>query len=142
MGSRFDSQPSRVAAPLLATTFVILGGAVACTGVVLVFSSDPAVPLMIVGGIVFGLGLLTVLFRERPAEGSRSVMSWVFSRSARPAQIDYRPLLRKPRWQKFGTNAPPSLAEIRDLKDTDRNWVPSNTRAGRRSSEQGRHGPA
>ncbi|QDU37987.1 hypothetical protein Mal4_23060 [Maioricimonas rarisocia] len=135
MGSRFDSQPSRVAAPLLATSFVILGGALACTGVVLVFSPDPAVPLMIVGGIAVGLGLLAVLFRERPGGGSRSVMSWVFSRGARPAHMDYRPVLRKPRWQQYGTNAPPSLAEIRDLKDTDRNWVPSNTRAGRRSQK-------
>lgn len=83
MGSRFDSRPSRVAAPLLATTFVILGGAIACTGVVLVFSREPAVPLMIVGGIAIGLGLMAVLFRERPTGGSRSVMSWVFSRNAR-----------------------------------------------------------
>ncbi|MEW4528879.1 hypothetical protein [Maioricimonas sp. JC845] len=140
MGSRFDSRPSRVAAPLLATTFVILGGAIACTGVVLVFSREPAVPLMIVGGIAVGLGLMAVLFRERPTGGSRSVMSWVFSRNARPAHVDYRPVIRKPRWQQFGTNAPPSPDEIRELKDTDRNWVPSNTRAGRRSQRRPQDG--
>ena len=140
MGSHFNGQPNRVAAPLLATCFVILGGALACTGMTLAFSADPTIPLMVIGGVTAGLGLLAILFRERPAVRSRSVMSWVFSRNARPAQVNYRPAIRKPRWQQFGTNAPPSLDEIRDLKDSERNWVPSNTRAGFRSQRRSQGG--
>src|SRR5690554_1298117 len=48
MGSHFNGQPNRVAAPLLATCFVIFGGAIACTGMVLVFSADPTVPLTVI----------------------------------------------------------------------------------------------
>ena len=105
-----------------------LVGCTVCTG--LLFWQNPEVPVAVlsIGGL---LALVTILLRLRPELPSDCL--WLFSRSRRPAEADYTPTLIKSHPSTFGTNRPPTVEEIRELKDTPRNWVPSRSRSGRAS---------
>jgi hypothetical protein len=96
----------------------------------LAFRQTPEVPIYVlaIGG---GLALLAVGLRMRPDLPSDGL--WLFSRVRRTAGADYVPQIIKSAPTTFGTNRPPTVEEIRELKDSPRTWVPSQSRSGRSS---------
>ena len=98
---------------------------------VLAFQDHPEAGVWVLG-VGGGLGLLTLVLRVRPELPSECL--WLFTRGRRATSPDYVPRIIKPTpVTTFGTNRPPTAEEIRDLKDTPRNWVPSQSRSGRKS---------
>jgi hypothetical protein len=86
--------------------------------------------LMAIAGSLFTL-LVVWLLRDRPEGSLRESFAWL-SRKPAEAPVDYEPKVKRAERVRYGTNRPPTAEELRDLKDGDRNWVPSNTPAGQR----------
>jgi hypothetical protein len=129
MSGTFRFRSDRNSGGLFASTVVLT---VALFGALFVgMLSNPGQPMMVWGvggGGLFGLLLLVWLLRDRPNSQLRDSFGWL-SRRPKEQQLDYDPRLIKSGPQRFGTNQPPTAAELRELKDTDRNWVPSNATA-------------
>jgi hypothetical protein len=108
----------------------------AVTGVAFVLvliADDPDKAFLLIAGGIFLLAVVGAWLYSRPASLLSDTMSWVLSRKARPDRVDYL-MARKPvSFRRFGTNTPPSVDQIRDLKSgTTNNWVPSRTSSERK----------
>jgi hypothetical protein len=100
----------------------------------LAFRRTPEVSIYVlsIGG---GLALLSLILRLRPELPSECL--WLFDRGRRTPGGDYVPQIIKTVPTTFGTNHPPTVEEIRELKDSPRTWVPSQSRSGRSSLRRG-----
>jgi hypothetical protein len=136
MWENMKFRTDRNAGGLLASTIVLT---VAFLGALMVallaFPRDPRIPWLIGGGIVLFILLFVWLLRDRPANSMRDSFGWLMGRKRVKLYPEYEPRLIKGDPHRYGTNHPPTLDEIREVKDesTSRNWVPSNTRSGRRT---------
>lgn len=84
--------------------------------------------LWAIGGVFLLAGLLFWL-SFKPVSVLKDTMSWVQSRRARPETADFTIARREAAMARFGTNAPPSLDELREQRDqSNNNWVPSRER--------------
>lgn len=63
-------------------------------------------------------------------------LSWFRRRKGRNQYVGYSPRISKPTYDTFGTNAPPTVDEVRDIKAEGKNWVPSRTAASRARPSQ------
>ena len=99
----------------------------------LAFRQIPQVPVYVLtaGGAV---AILMLVLRVRPELPSRCL--WLFARGRQSTGNEYVPRIIKTVPTVFGTNHPPTLDEVRELKDSLRTWVPSQTRSGRSSLRQ------
>jgi len=125
-------RPSREASSLAAAMLVLVQ---ALTGLafLLVILSESADRdfLWAIGGVFLLAGLLFWL-TFKPVSVLRDTMSWVQNRRARPAQVDFTIRRREAAMARFGTNAPPTLEELREQRETGgNNWVPSRVRQRR-----------
>lgn len=122
--SESPHQRTRITGPLIGATVVLIFGALGCSIMMAAAGSDPIAAL----GIFFiGLaliGMMLWLLRATPEMGA-SMYDWVKSRRSRPAPLAYEPELRAAASKRFGTNAPPTIDQVRDLKDGLNTWVPS-----------------
>lgn len=122
---------------LLASTIVLTIGFLACLFIgVVAYPRQPVVPIVISGGLVSFFLLFVWMFRDRPAVSQRDRFRWLSRKKDAMPGADYEPRRIESadsRPQQYGTQRPPTLDEIRELKDSDRNWVPSNTSGSRRS---------
>ncbi|MEW4488745.1 hypothetical protein AB1L42_11715 [Thalassoglobus sp. JC818] len=110
---------------ILASTFVLLTGAIGLLFVIAVTGGDPYTSI-ISGVITFvGLCLLVFLIRATSSLSPKNVYNWVFSKQARP-EAEYQPRRAREASRSYGDNRPPNAEELRDMKDGLRNWVPSN----------------
>jgi hypothetical protein len=100
----------------------------------LAFRQTPEVAIYVltIGG---GLALLSLILRMRPELPSECL--WLFSRGRHTAAPDYVPRIIRSAPTTFGTNHPPTVEEIRELKDSPRTWVPSQSCSGRQSLRRG-----
>jgi hypothetical protein len=100
----------------------------------LAFRRTPEVSIYVlsIGG---GMALLSLILRLRPELPSECL--WLFSRGRQTAGADYVPQIIKSVPTSFGTNRPPTVEEIRELKDSPRTWVPSQSRSGCSSLRRG-----
>jgi hypothetical protein len=100
----------------------------------LAFRRTPEVSIYVlaIGG---GLALLSLLLRVRPEFPSECL--WLFSRGRQTGGADYVPRIIKSVPTRFGTNRPPTVEEVRELKDSPRTWVPSQSCSGRQSLRRG-----
>ncbi|MBX3444090.1 MAG: hypothetical protein KF774_16925 [Planctomyces sp.] len=126
-------RPDRHSSSIAAAMLVLLQAAVGAAFVLVLVTDAPDRTFLLVGGaILVGAGAFIWLL-SRHAGGLKDSMLWVFSRKARPEPLDYAISRRPVSFRRFGTNAPPSVDQIRDLKSgTTNNWVPSRT-SGRAS---------
>jgi hypothetical protein len=115
--------------------FVLVQALTGIAFVLVLIASDAEVSFAVVGGIVLAFAFVLIWAFSRPGLLLRDSMNWVFSRKARPERVDYD-LSRKPvSFRRYGTNTPPSVDVIRDLKSgTTNNWVPSRQTGGRSRS--------
>lgn len=126
MARKFESRPDRWAGPLLASTLVMLLGGVGVAVVVAVGGGDPLVCLVLIGCLIFCVLIFGYLLRAVPSNTLSSQFGWTRSRQARP-ENEYSPEAIRTR-HRYGTNHPPTVEEIRDMKDGLHNWVPSRDR--------------
>jgi hypothetical protein len=129
-GYRFRSSRNSggVFASTVVLTIAIFGGIV--VGSVAFPRNTGIVWLVAIAGFIFTL-MMVWLLRDRPTGSLRESFAWL-SRKPAEAPLDYEPKAKRPERVRYGTNRPPTAEELRDMKDGDRNWVPSNTPAGQR----------
>lgn len=124
MSNQFGRDNGNMAAGIFAATFVVIGGLLICTAVSFSFSDSPTKSYFIIGAIFFFL--ITLLYKiatGRVANGAAS--SNVFSILAKDKEnddVDYVPELKR---KKQKSQTPPSVDQIRELKDGTNNWVPT-----------------
>lgn len=132
MGNNYKFRSDRNSGGLFASTVVLT---IFVFGLIIVgsvaFPRDPGTVWAVAGGGFLLILLLVWLLRDRPQGSLRERFNWL-SRPPAEAPLDYQPEVKRPERVRYGTNRPPTADEIRDLKEGDRNWVPSNTPAGRR----------
>jgi len=122
---------SRVAGSIMASILVLMVGMVGVCAVAFMVNPEqaPTSLLVVFGSLaLFILLVLGVMPRVSLPTGN---VAWFNRRKAREEYLGYDPKLDKPVVQRFGTNAPPTVEEVRELKDTNRTWVPSRTVSGR-----------
>ena len=134
MSEKLRYRSDRNSGGLLASTVVLMVGFFGCLFVgMLQFPRQPLVPWLIGGGAVVVLFLLVWMLRDRPSTTMRDRFRWLSRRSDAIPGAGYEPRLVKLGPTRYGTRRPPTTEEIRDLKDNERNWVPSNSPGSRRS---------
>ena len=132
MGNSYNFRSQRNSGGVFASTVVLT---IFVFGMIVVgsvaFPRDPGTVWLAAGGGFVIILLLVWVLRDKPQGTQREMFSWLSRRKAEQP-LDYEPKLRRENRPRYGTNRPPTVDEIRDLKEGDRNWVPSNTPAGRR----------
>lgn len=92
------------------------------------------------------LGLTLVLavfwFLTPASELPSAIYSWVLNRQNDKDDLEgYEPLTKKVKRMKTGPLAPPSVEEVRDIKEKSNNWVPTGS-SSRRIVASRRLGPS
>ena len=120
-------RPSRVLAPLLATAAILLMGTAFVVAIILGFGEAKPIPIAIAVGCGFTVGLLLWLLRDKPEAKQRHWFAWVSSRRGVPEPPAYRLAIIRQKLE-FGKKQPPTLEELREMKDPTRTWVPHRSR--------------
>lgn len=123
-----DDKPKdlgRTAAALMATTFVVLLGVGFCGFIVLAFSEEPAVPLLVCALMVLTVVLFGWLLRDRPPHHVRERNFFWISRRRTEVEPEYIPRRRHPRPRRRVPNQPPTVERVRDLANNVNTWVPT-----------------
>lgn len=125
-------RPSREASSLAASMLVVVQAFTGLAFILLILSDQPDQNfLWAVGGVFLLAGILFWL-SFKPVSILRDTMSWAKSRGARPEPVDFTMARRESAIARFGTNAPPSLDDLREQRDSsNNNWVPSRERRSR-----------
>ncbi|WP_437225630.1 hypothetical protein SH661x_004155 [Planctomicrobium sp. SH661] len=124
MPANFQFRPDRRSGPLLASTLVLFLGAIGAAVVVTASGTNPYVGLAIFAGFAAIVPVFVFLLRVSPQRTLTSLYSWIKSREFRETE-EYKPkAVRSVR--DYGTNRPPSVADLKELKNGTNNWVPSN----------------
>jgi hypothetical protein len=112
----------------LATCFVALGGAIACTAIAT--GGDPEhleATLVPVGGVVVGMIVLLLFLRDRPPETRLwTNWNWLLRRGKRRIAYRLRPKL-PPCDRVPDAPAPPTAESIRNIAGGPNTWVPAST---------------
>jgi hypothetical protein len=131
-------RPSREASSLAAAMLVLVQALTGLAFLLVIFSERADRNfLWAIGGLFVLAGFLFWL-SFKPVSKLKDTMAWVASRRARPEPFDFTIARREAAIAKFGTNAPPSLEDLREERATSvNNWVPSRVRERRfRSREE------
>lgn len=129
MAVQQNRDAGRNAVALLATAVVLLFGAAACAFLILTAVDRPGWPLA--GAAAFFTLFSIVLFTwgtrsEQPRE-RQGLLAWLRGRETVDPCESYRPHLRKPQSQDFGTIAPPSVESVREAAEDFVRWVPHSS---------------
>jgi len=125
-------RPSREASSLALAMLVLVQALTGLAFLLVIFSENAD------RNFLWAIGGLLVLFAFlfwlsfKPVSKLKDTMAWVASRKARPEALDFTIARREAAMARFGTNAPPSLEELREERDGSvNNWVPSRVRERR-----------
>ncbi len=124
MGDDLRFRPSRMVAPLLATLITLVLGTAFCIVIVLGAGEARPGPILVAVGGALGFGLMLWSWRDRPQANQRNLFGWMISRRHRAEQSSYRLSVIRHKHQ-YGQNQPPTLDQIREIKDPTRTWVPT-----------------
>ena len=138
-GSGWGSR--RNVAPYLGATIVIvLGfGGILLTSM-MVFPNAAFETLMAVsGGFV---GVLAFFWAMRPsAELPSAIYSWVLNRKPADDELKgYEPLTKRTKRLNPETHVPPSVDDVRNIKKSSNNWVPTGSNSPKRVARSRRLG--
>lgn len=120
----------RFAAGLFAATVVITSGMGVCLMLAFLFAPDAWWPLAaIVGGVALLSGTLW-LFSDSPLRFAKDTNLY----GVRKEQVDeyvesFRPRHRRRKGRPLGSNKPPSVDDLRQIKEDSNAWYPSERRA-------------
>lgn len=129
----------RNVAPYLGATIVIvLGfGGILLTAMMIF----PQATMQTVVACSLGLTLVLALFwgLTPGSELPSAIYGWVNNRKSDSDELQgYEPLTKKTKRMKTGPHAPPSVEEVREIKENSNNWVPTS---GKRIVPSRRLGP-
>ncbi len=126
MQFRRKNDLGRTAAALLASSFVMVGGFIACGAMIFVFIDNPDIEFTILFGVMLVLAAILWLLREKPTDAVRARNFFWFSRKQSDMYAaTYSPRRRRrPEYQPPGNNSPPTAESIRELRDGLNTWVP------------------
>lgn len=125
MSAPFQFRPDRRSGPLLASTLVLFLGALGAAVVVTASGKNPYFGLLIFAAFAGVVPVFTLLLKATPQQTLTSLYSWMRSRRDRPEE-EYQPRAVRSA-HNYGTNRPPSAADLKELKGGTNNWVPSKT---------------
>jgi hypothetical protein len=125
----------RKAVAWLATCFVALGGAGACTSIALAGNPEHLEVILVpVGGVLCGMIVLLWLLRDRPPETRLwTNWNWLLRRGKRRMAYHLRPKL-PPGERVPNPPAPPTAESVREIASGTNAWVPLSTPTRRRHS--------
>jgi len=123
-----NNDGGRLAASLLASTFVVIAGGLVCAFMIFTFSDHPEKDFLWLGGGVAGLGLLIWLLRDKPPNDVRTRnFFWFTRKKPAPYLPNYAPRKRRnPEKIPLGSNEPRSAENVRQLKEGANTWVPKS----------------
>jgi len=125
-------RPSREASSLALAMLVLVQALTGLAFLLVLFSETPDRNFLWAIGAILALFALLFWLSFKPVSKLKDTMAWVASRKARPEALDFAITRREAAIAKFGTNAPPSLEELREEREGSvNNWVPSRTRERR-----------
>lgn len=125
-----DTRPSQKAVTLLATTFVLLGGLVATTFIILTATDDPLPKLLGLAGGMGVFALLLWLLRDRKP-GSSARWDWTWLRRKSPSAPAWRAAFRRPHSNASAAPQPPTVEDVRELSQNVNTWVPTSRKRQR-----------
>ena len=127
----------RLAASMLASTVVVIGGMLICGFIIILFSDDPNNDLLWLLGSVAGIILLLWLVRDKPPHQARTRnFFWLSRQKPEPFMPNYVPRKRRNSEKiALGSNEPPSAENIRSLKEGANSWVPKSHQNQERPGE-------
>lgn len=122
----------REAVSWLATGAVFFLGVLFCGFLILAFANEPRKPILIMSGIFIGLAFVLFVLREKPKDAIAEEETKWFGLFRKPKAFTRYKLTRhrKPKIVQFGTNEPPTVERLREIKEvTDgmKNWAPPAT---------------
>ncbi len=131
----------RNVAPYVGATIVtVIGfGGILMTAI-MVFPDAAFETLMLVSaGFV---GFLALLWAMRPSDDLPSaVYGWVLNRKPKEDELQgYEPLTKRTKRMDKAKQAPPSVDDVRDIKQSSNNWVPTGATAPKRIARSRRLG--
>lgn len=124
---------------LLATSFVVVAGAVTCTFIGMLSGENPLRLLTITGACFGGIALFLWLLRDKEP-GNVAAERWsLLARSGRQ-KVEYRLSPRIPRRERSTAPIPPPTAEsVRELTGGMNTWVPAKGASSRNQSDSPPH---
>jgi len=131
MSDKFEVRPGRLAGPLLASGLVILLGALGIALTIAAGGGNGFTAFIVFLAIILCTPLIALLFRSRPVNLLASRFGWMTVRDPNDTG-DYVPRAMRQR-RRNATNHPPTVEEIREVKEGLNNWVPA---AGGRSPKK------
>jgi hypothetical protein len=122
----------RDAVSWLATGFVFFLGILFCGFVTLAFSNEPHKPVLIISAVLLGFAMMILGLREKPTGGENNPPRWFggFRKRREKMSVKVARRHRRVKIVQFGTNTPPTVEQIRELKEVSdgmKNWVPPRT---------------
>ena len=130
MSGKRDS--GREAVAWLATGAVFFLGVLFCGFTILAFANEPRVPILVMSGVFCGLAVILFVLRDKPKDSIEEQETKWFGLFRKPKLTTRYKLTRhrKPKIVQFGTNEPPTVDRIREIKEVSdgmKNWVPPET---------------
>ena len=124
-------RPSREASSLALSMLVLVQALTGVAFLLVLFSENADRNFLWAIGAVLALFAFLFWLSFKPVS-KLDTLAWVRSRKARPEPLDFTIARREAAIAKFGTNAPPSLEELREEREGSvNNWVPSRVRERR-----------
>lgn len=120
---------------LLATSFVVIGGAVTCAFIGTLSGESPLRLATMTGTCFGGIAFFLWLLREKqPGNAAADRWSWL-ARDDRQ-RVEYRAAPRVPRHERpKAPNSPPTADSVRALTGGLDTWVPSKGRTPRKDAD-------
>ena len=135
MAAEFRSSFRKIAGSILASMLVLIFGGLGIVLGLMIAGRDAKFLFWTVLIVVVGLTAIFSLIRACTSVNVRGQYLWVFGRKT-SAEPEYEPKRATRTVQAYGDNRPPTVEEVRDMKDGLHNWVPARTyqkRKGRRN---------
>ncbi len=130
----------RFAAGLFAATVVLTSGLGVCLMISFLFAPDAWWPLLLIVGGVATLSMTLWLFSDPPLRRAKDTNLYGVRKELVDDYVEsFRPRQRRQKGREPGTNKPPSVDDLRQIKEDSNAWYPSEKRAEQYRRELGRN---
>jgi len=132
--ARSNRQPDRdyggrFAAGLFAATVVLTTGAGACAMMAFLFAQNVWQPLVVIGGVIVGVVLLLWIPTERTPRRAQDSGDFIAEKERLDKYVaTFRPKHRRRGGREYGSKQPPTVEDLRQIKEDSNAWHPSERR--------------